>query len=55
MAYGVTLQETVVLWYGGLRGAIGLALGLLTKLQDLGDSQSSNYKYMYLCFFCFCF
>lgn len=31
LGYGLTWRDAIVLWYGGLRGAVGLALGLIIE------------------------
>jgi len=35
------------MWYGGLRGAIGLALALLTQLNPLGDEAQNAQELRY--------
>ena len=34
MGYGLSLKECAIMWFGGLRGAVGLALGLLVLLES---------------------
>lgn len=34
IGYGVTIKESIILWWGGLRGAIALALALIIASQD---------------------
>ena len=38
VGYGVTMQECAVSVYGGLRGAVGLALGLTVRLDPKIDN-----------------
>ena len=51
MGYGITFPDAMVMTYGGLRGAIGIALALLTKLDDFGED-SAHVKEFKLVFFC---
>jgi len=34
MGYGLTWKECAIMWFGALRGAVGLALGLLVALEE---------------------
>ena len=46
--YGITFKDTIILSVGGLRGVIGLALGLLTQLEDLrGATQNEENEFKY--------
>lgn len=34
IGYGIAFKDSVVLWWGGLRGAVGLALALIVAVED---------------------
>ena len=45
--YGFNIQQCIIVWWGGLRGAIGLALGLIV-VDDTGFSESVRGEVMFL-------
>lgn len=34
IGYGITFKDSIVLWWGGLRGAVGLALALIVAIEE---------------------
>ncbi|ESO95291.1 hypothetical protein LOTGIDRAFT_160411 [Lottia gigantea] len=44
IGYGMTWQEGIIMTWGGLRGAVGLALGLLVWEQELLDLENVRLK-----------
>merc|ERR1712130_937033 len=43
--YSITFKDAVILCVGGLRGVIGLSLGLLTQLENLNGRNEEAFKY----------